>query len=853
MSRDRSLPVFELEGAILDALRTDRARLVVEAPTGSGKSTQIPQFLADGGICGSGEIYVLQPRRLAARMLAHRVAEEREGRLGDEVGYQVRFESEVSAKTRIRFVTEGILIRKLIERPDLGDVAAVVLDEFHERHFFGDVSLARCLEVQRRLRPDLKLVVMSATLEAAALREYLGEGCRHLVSQGRTYPVELRYEPQRERHRGELWDQVVRTIREHLKTHGVQGHILVFMPGRYEIQKTLEALGRASWIGGFELHALHGELPPAQQDAAVERNERPKIVVATNVAETSITIDGVRLVVDSGLERRASFDPRRGIGTLHVEKISKASADQRAGRAGRTGPGFAIRLWSERDHEQREPATPAEIHRMDLAEAVLILCSSGVERIRDFPWFEPPDAPALEEAIRRLREVGALDETERLTDDGRRMGELPVPPRFGRLLLDGARRGCLLPMARIAAIAQARPLFPFRRKRSDHLMPSDFAHEDDVSDFQPLLRAWTQMKANGFRREIGERLGIHAGAARDIDRIAGQLVRIASRWSPGTTPDEEVDGALLGQVVLGAFSDRLALRHGAGTLACAVVGGRRGLLDKESVAASPDAKLFVAAEMVEVEGKDVSVKLSLCTRVEESWLRERFPGDFRERDGAVWDERLRKVEARRERRFRDLVLETRPSGTVPPDEAARLLAERVLSGELNLKAWDEKVEAWFARIALVAEHCPEYGLAPVDEEAKLLLLEQICAGATGYAQIKDRPVWNALREWLAPAQAAALDFLAPETITLSTGKPTKVLYRPGERPRISVLIQHLFGRTDSPRICDGRVPVVIEVLAPNHRPVQVTEDLAGFWKGSYPAVRAQLRGRYPKHEWPDYS
>ncbi|HRQ87342.1 MAG TPA: ATP-dependent helicase C-terminal domain-containing protein, partial [Bacteroidia bacterium] len=567
--------------------------------------------------------------------------------------------------------------------------------------------------------------------------------------------------------------------------------------------------------------------------------------------ETSITIDGVRLVVDSGLERRSSFDPRRGIGTLHVEKISRASADQRAGRAGRTGPGTAIRLWSERDHEHREPATPAEIHRMDLAEALLILASSGVRELRRFPWFEAPDSRTLDDAIRRLQILGALDKDELLTDDGRRMGRLPVPPRFGRILLDASRTGCLETAALVTAIVQSRPLFPLRKKHSDHLMPSDFAQDDDLSDFQPLLRAWSQMQANQFRREIGERLGIHASAARDIGRIADQLVRVASRWQDSSAPAPETDDTTLARILLSGFSDRLALRHNTGTLACAVIGGRRGLLDKESVAAAKDAHLFVAGEMIEVEGKDVSVKLSLCTRIEEAWLRECFPTDFHERDGAVWDEKTRRVEARRERRFRDLVLESRPSGTVPLGEAASILAQRVLSGELNLKAWDDKVESWFARIDLVAAHCPEYGLAPIDDEARLLLLEQICEGATSYSQIKDRPVWHALKEWLPSHQAGALDFLVPETITLSTGKPIRVQYPTGEKPRISVLIQHLFGRTDSPTVCDGKVPVVIEILAPNHRPVQVTENLAGFWTGSYPAVRAQLRGRYPKHAWPE--
>ncbi len=851
MPRDRSLPIFELEKDFETPLRSDNARIVVEAPTGSGKSTQIPQFIADSGVCGNGEIYVLQPRRLAARMLASRVAEERGSRLGDEVGYQVRFENIVSSATRIRFITEGILIRKLIDSPDLAGIGAVVLDEFHERHFFGDISLARCLEVQEKLRRDLKIVAMSATLETAELKKFLGHGCRHLVSKGRTFPVEVKYAPQRERQKGELWDHVSRIIRDHLKMTGIEGHVLVFMPGRYEIQKTSQALRKASWSSNFEIHELYGELSPQKQDAAVSRSDRPKIVVATNVAETSITIDGVRLVVDSGLERRSAFDHRRGITTLHIEKISQASADQRAGRAGRTAPGTAIRLWSETDHSHRPAAIPAEIQRMDLAEAVLILASSGIENIRDFHWFEPPAPPALDEAIERLQKLAALDRNERLTNDGKKFSQLPVPPRFGKVILEGVRNGCLEFTALATALVQSRPLFPLRKRQPGHLLAVDFAKPGDLSDFEALIRVWSQMKQNGFHRDVGERLGIHVGACRDVDRIADQLVRIASRWgepSSAVAPRAET----FAKTLLTGFSDRLAMRHNSSTLACAVVGGRRGQLEKDSVAAEKEAHLFIAAEMIEIEGRELNVKLSLCTRVEEPWLREHFPDDFHERDGAVYDERTRRIEARKETRFRDLVLETKPSGDVPPGEAASILADLVLSGELNLKAWDAKIDTWFARVNLIAENCPEYEIAPIDDDAKRLILEQVCAGATSYKQVKDRPVKPALDEWLPPHQSGLLDHLTPERITLSTGKEVRVHYSPGDKPKISVLIQHLFGLKDSPTICDGRVPVVVEILAPNHRPVQVTENLGDFWTGSYPAVRAQLRGRYPKHAWPEY-
>ncbi len=853
MSRDRTLPIFDLEIDLAAALSQESARIVIEAPTGSGKSTQVPQFLADSGLCGEGEIYVLQPRRLAARMLATRVVDERGSRVGDEVGYQVRFENVVSERTRIRFVTEGILIRKLIDDPSLLGVGAVVLDEFHERHFFGDISLARCLEVQRSLRPDLKIVVMSATLEAGALKDYLGVGCRHLVSDGRTFPVDIHYSPPRERHKGELWDHIARTIRDFLRENGIEGHILIFLPGRYEIQKTVQQLRKASWTSAFQIQELYGDLSPAKQDAAVARSSQPKIVVATNVAETSITIDGIRLVIDSGLERRSAFDHQRGITTLHIEKISSASSDQRAGRAGRTGPGQAIRLWSERDHESRVLATPAEIHRMDLTEAVLILASSGIKSIRDFNWFEKPDTAGLNEAMERLKILGALDDEEQLTELGRKISLLPVPPRFGRVLFEATQYGCLEIVARIIALSQSRPLFPNRKRQPDHLMPVDFSQPDDISDFQPLLRAWTQMKENQFRREIGERLGIHAGACRDVDRVASQLCRIASRWHPEANRDFSPTGETLGRILLAGFSDRLAIRHSASTLACAVVGQRKGQIEKDSVAAEKGTHLFVAGEMIEVEGRDLQVKLNLCTQIEEKWLQDAFPEAFQQCEGAVYDERSRKIEARREKWFRDLILESKASGEVALGQAAALLAGKVLDGELNLKAWDNKVAEWIARLNLAAIHFPDYQFPSIDRDAQLLLLEQICEGAVSYKQIKDRKVWPALKEWLPAHLSGSLDYLVPERIKLSNGREARVHYSECEKPRISVLIQSLFGLDDSPTVCEGKVPVVIEILAPNHRPVQVTENLAGFWTGSYPAVRAQLRGRYPKHDWPEYS
>ncbi len=848
-----SLPINEIREPLRKALASSTTRIVVEAPTGSGKSTQIPQFLLDDGLVEDGkEIVVLQPRRLAARMLARRVAQERNARLGDEVGYQVRFESAAGPKTRIRYVTEGVLLRQFLTAPTLPKVGAVIFDEFHERHFFGDVTLARCLDLQEAERPDLKLLVMSATLQTEGLKAYLGDECVHLKSEGRTFPVEIEYCPPRERHGSQLWDHIPRLIQEHFKSHDISGHTLIFMPGSYEIRNTIRALESASWTRAFKVLPLFGELPPTAQDEAVEPSDTPKIVVSTNVAETSLTIDGVRLVVDAGLARMSDFDVRRGIDTLTIQKISRASADQRAGRAGRTGPGTCLRLWSEEDHARRPAATPPEIHRMDLSEAVLTLKATGIEDVRGFRWFEAPESKALEQAIAWLIELDALDpETEVLTRKGEQLSKLPVNPRYGRILLEAAEKGCAEFFAVAIAATQTRPLFPTNRGRGGpNLTLGDYAHPGDVSDFQPLYRAWEAAKERNFDHRQCEPLGLRVGVAREIDRTVRQFLRIVGDLTGGKPQDREPDGEEVGRILLLGFPDRVARRLSDATLACAVVDHRRGLLDKNSVAAK--SQLFIACEMTEVEGRDVTVRLGLATQIDEGWLRESFPREFSESAGAKWDPVSRRVEARVRRMFRDLVIEDRAGAAPPEDAAARILATEVREGRLAMKHWDHAVEQWIARLNTLAEAMPEYDLPRFGDEERQTVLEEICLGAKSYKEIKDRQVWPVLKDWLSPHQKGLMDAYVPERVTLSNGRQAKITYSSsGEKPKISVLIQNLFGVKETPTIAEGKIPLVIEILAPNHRPAQVTADLAGFWKNSYAAVRAQLRGRYPKHDWPE--
>ncbi|HXN35189.1 MAG TPA: helicase-related protein, partial [Opitutaceae bacterium] len=448
------LPIYELEPALVASLR-GRGRVIVQAPTGSGKSTQVPQILLRHGFLAGGQVVVLQPRRLAARMLARRVASELGTELGDLVGYQIRLESRVSARTRIRFVTEGILLRQMTFDPELRGVSAVIFDEFHERHLYGDISLARALGLQRTTRPDLRIAVMSATLDAGALGEYLAP-CDVLVSKGRTHPVRIEYLARPVNFDAEpVWDAAARECAR--VAAATAGDMLVFMPGAYEINRTIQAIQGDRGLRGFAVLPLHGELSAEAQDRAVSRSDGRKIIVSTNVAETSLTIEGVTAVIDCGLARMARFDPERGINTLLVEKISAASADQRAGRAGRTAPGVCVRLWTEREHGQRPAHELPEVKRLDLSEVVLALKASGIADVAGFGWFEKPDPRGLERAEALLADLGALDPgTGAIADLGRRMLRFPVHPRYARMFLAAQERGCVRSVAMMAALTQGR-------------------------------------------------------------------------------------------------------------------------------------------------------------------------------------------------------------------------------------------------------------------------------------------------------------------------------------------------------------------------------------------------------------
>jgi len=881
------LPIYDIEREIIARLKTDR-RLILSAPTGSGKSTQVPQMLLKYGLLADGQVVVLQPRRLATRLLASRVAQELGGQLGQEVGYQIRFENVTSAKTKICFVTEGVLLRQMIDDPKLRGVSALIFDEFHERHLYGDITLARALDLQEQHRPDLNLVVMSATLNAGELEKYLSHRrsrgneahslmgtdqslltssptnearCSVLSSAGRMFPVEIEYAATPGyTDKRPVWEQAADAF-SHYVHGGGEGDVLVFMPGGFEISQTIEAIRHTSEAKGFILLPLHGELPPKDQDAAVARYEKRKVVVATNVAETSLTIDGVRLVIDSGLARIPRYDSNRGINTLLIERISQSSSDQRAGRAGRTAPGVCMRLWSREEHGHRAVQELPEVKRLDLSEVVLTLKASGVQDLRKFRWLEAPDEQSLAHAEELLTDLGALKPVSQLpttnsqlTPIGRKLLAFPLHPRYARMLLAAQEYGCVYQAALVAALTQGRDLLLRNCGKDVDSAREDLLGDKSSSDFWILMRAWTYAVKNEFRLDACRKLGIHAVTARQVGPLLEQFLRIAAKEGLDVQPREIKDEALQKCVLIG-FSDRVARRLDQGTLRCDLVHNRRGVLARESVVQK--SPLLVVAEIREIESreslrtatKEMNTILSLATGIEADWLRELFPEDIESDVQVQFDATAKRVQATELLKFRGLALSAKRIDPPPADAAARILTDEILAGRLQLPNWDHSVEQWLARLHLLCQHCADLQLPAITEDDKKSVIEQLCHGAVSYKDIKEREVKPVVMSWLSHAQRELLDKHAPERLTLPNGRTPKVSYENGKTPFISLRIQELYDVNQTPKIALGRVPVVVHILTPGMKPIQVTQDLGSFWKDHYPRIKSELQRKYPKHLW----
>ncbi len=850
-----ALPIDEVLPEIIAHLRLGRS-LVLEAPPGAGKTTRVPPALLD---IVDGEIIVLEPRRLAARLAARRVAEERGEEVGATIGYTVRFEDVSGPRTRVRFVTEGVLTRRLVADPTLRGVGAVVLDEFHERHLQGDFALALLRRLQRGARPDLRIVVMSATLDAEPVARYLGAAgaagaapvpAPRVRAEGRRFDVAVEH---LERPDDRYLDvQVAAAVKRVIVEDPAGGDVLVFLPGAAEINRAQRACADLAARHDLLIVPLYGDLAPAEQDRAIRPAPgRRKVILSTNVAETSVTIEGIGAVVDTGVARVASHSPWTGIPSLRVQKISQASATQRAGRAGRTRAGRCLRLYTKHDFDTRPAHDVAEMRRMDLTELVLELHAAGVKDARGVDWFEAPTPAALEAAETLLARLGAVDGGGELTPVGRRLLRFPLHPRLARMVVEAEARGVGEDAAVIAAWlgeggdkggargggggAGAGGASGGRGGREPVSGPSD------------LLDALERFRAD-------------PKAYFHVDRARRQIERLVQRRAVGATaprdPDRELQVA-----ILAGFPDRVARRRRPGSPELVLAGGGSAELVETSVVR--DAELLV---VVDVEERGVQGGAPASTRprvraasgIEAEWLIDVAPDSLRETRELRWNASAERVECVERLVYDQLVLDEKvgaPGGRdADADAAARVLAQAALAAGTTRFGGGERGAALArlrARLAFCAEAMPDAGfVTPDDAELAAALIER-CRGATSFAELGAAPLHDALWERLTPAQRRSIDQVAPDRVSLAGGRGVRVEYEPGKPPWIESKLQDFFGMSDGPRAAGGRVALVLHLLAPNQRAVQVTTDLAGFWDRHYPAIRKELMRKYPRHSWPE--
>lgn len=839
------LPIDEALPELLAALASRRVA-VLEAPPGAGKTTRVPVAVLDAGLAGDKEVVVLEPRRLAARMAARRVAEERGERVGETVGYQVRFDDVTSARTRVRFVTEGILTRRLLSDPELRDVGVVLLDEFHERHLHGDVALAMLRRLQRGARPDLRVAAMSATLDGAAVAEFLGEPgapAPCVRSEGRRFEVSI--EHARSSDDRPLSARVASAVRA-LCDEGLDGDVLVFLPGAAEIRKAMGACSAVAQQHDLMVLPLHGELPPAEQDRAIAPAPRRKVILSTNVAETSVTIDGVVAVVDGGLARVAGHAAWSGLPTLRESRVSKASATQRAGRAGRTRPGRCVRLYTRHDFDTRPEYERAEVLRLDLAETALALHAGGERDLRAFPWFEAPPGASVDAADALLRRLGAVGEDGAITRMGREMARFPLHPRLARLVLEAAARGVGREGCTAAAILGERELDLGRRGGPGGARRGPREH--GPSDLAASMATFHEAAALRFDANSLRHMDIDVGAALAVDRARKQVERsLRERASGGSSVSPGDADEALRIAVLAAYPDRVARRQRGAELAM-VAGGTATLSPQSEV---QDAAFLVAVDAEErSDGRGRSVTVRTASAIEPEWLLELFPDAIRETVETRWVAADERVEAVARLSYEALVLdETR--GPKTPEAAAavaqRLGDEAAARGVYHFVDDRDALDRFMARVTFASERSS--AVRPFDEARAAGVLRAMCEGKRSFAELRSVGLLGALRDDLEGKELQLVERLAPERVTLSGGRAVRVNYERAKAPWIESRLQDFFGMAEGPRV--GDAALVLHLLAPNRRAVQVTTDLAGFWVRHYPAIRRELCRQYPRHLWPE--
>ena len=800
-----TLPIDDALPRLTAALAANNAAVLV-APPGAGKTTRVPLVLLDEAWAKNKKILVLEPRRLAARAAAARMASTLGEQVGDTVGLRVRFGSKTSKRTRIEVITEGIFTRLMLDDPSLAGVAAVLFDEFHERSLDADLGLALARDVQLGLREELKILVMSATLDGARVAALLGKA-PVVESEGRAFAVETRYLG-RDQH-APIERQVMDAVQRALRAD--TGSLLVFLPGAAEIRRAETQLKERIDDKNVDIVTLYGALDAREQDRAISPAPagQRKVVLATSIAETSLTIEGVRVVIDSGLSRVPRYEPDVGLTRLETVRVSRAAADQRRGRAGRTEPGVCYRLWDEPQTGSLEPYTRPEILSADLSSFVLDLAQWGASDPSKLAFLDPPPLAALSEAKALLTELGTIDAQGRITDEGRKLRQLPLPPRLARMVVDAAAEGDGAQAAAIAAVLTERGL-----------------GGDD-----PDLRH----RLDQFRR--------------DRSRRAEDARAMVKRWVDAVGGKERGGDQSAGSLLALAYPDRIAKSRGGGSGGFLLANGRGGMVDPASALAREP---FLA--VAELTGAAAASRIILAAPIALAEIEARFAERIEEREAVTFDAASASLRARRSRRLGTLVLAEQTKSVAPDADTARILAQGIVGLGLDKLAWSKAALQWRNRVLFLrraeGEEWPDLsndGLAGNAAD----WLEPLLLDKTSRSDISAESLSAALDGLLPWALRKRLDAEAPTHFTAPSGSHVPIDYEAEEGPKLSIRVQELFGLAKHPSIAGGRLPLVIELLSPAHRPVQVTRDLPGFWRGSYADVKTEMRGRYPRHPWPD--
>jgi ATP-dependent helicase HrpB len=835
--------------AVLDDVAQALARgssAVLVAPPGAGKTTRVPLALLDEPWVAGKTILVLEPRRIAARASAERMAQTLGERVGDTVGYRVRFGSKISRKTRIEVVTEGIFTRRLIDDPELSGVAAVLFDEFHERSLDADLGLALARDAQQGLRDDLRLLVMSATLDGARVASLLGDA-PVIASEGRAFPVETRYLGRKPD--APLERQMADAIANALRADA--GSVLAFLPGAAEIRRTQTFLTERISDPSVEIVPLYGALDAGVQDRAIQPAAKGhrKVVLATSIAETSLTIDGVRIVVDSGVARVPRYEPDIGLTRLETVRASKAAVDQRRGRAGRTEPGVCYRLWDAPQTASLPDFTQPEIMSADLSSLVLDLAQWGVTDPSALSFLDPPPAPAWAEAKALLRELGALDSDGRLTDEGRSLRALALPPRLARMIVDATRLGAGQEAAEIAAVLTERGLGgdsadldrrleSFRRDRSQR-----------ASSARQMAQRWAVQSATSASQtpptpDPSPLQGRGEGSASDA---FSPPPTHSSRGGEGSGVGGSEKIMSTGALLALAFPDRVAKNRGNGAFVLA--NGRGATIDPASgLSRTP----FLA--VAELTGSAAATRILLAAPITQDEIEARFAALIDSRDEITFDRAAMALRGRRRKRLHAITLAEAPVAVTPSTETAIILAAGLAEAGIDRLPWSKALQQWRGRIGFLRATAPDQW--PDLSDAALAAtrddwLVSLVSDKTALKDISTGDLTDALHQLLPWEARARLDREAPTHFEAPTGTQVAIDYDAEQGPTVAIRLQELFGLTTHPSLAKGRVPLVLELLSPAHRPVQVTRDLPGFWRGSYAAVRSDLRGRYPRHPWPE--